>query len=487
MIIGIADPFGILMPGEIFAQFSTPLTDENNLPVTTLAPRKVIVARHPSLIPSDMQAFKAVWRPQFRDYYDVIIFSSRGHEPGASKLQGGDYDGDIFWVCFSTLLTRHFSNAIVPMCRPGPEYFGIEEDRRTVGKIMGSEHCVSTFLHTSLKFRGESQMLGQTTKHFERLAYTVRDLHNPGVQIMASMHHLLIDSNKSGFRYNETTFRKFVAGEPSIQPKKLPSKTAYEAGMEAGIKSSQGDLQVGAKQPAILEHSVDIIFYAVIIPALKGIWKNLFAELTFPRYTETGFKEFLDYAASSHDNQLQAILKSLDKELWGIHTAWNHGMTKKDSAARAEAIERCHARFLAYEPSAAALPGVQAWLRSRLPGEPPSWLLIKAARLYELIHVKPRTNFMFHIAGRQLAYLRAMSLKDTETTIAPIFSLLKPGKVSPVPLSSQAPTNGTNLLAELAERTENELSDVVAEHSADSIDDDDFYSTCAFMYDDGED
>jgi hypothetical protein len=112
--------------------------------------------------------------------------------------------------------------------------------------------------------------------------------------------------------------------------------------------------------------------------------------------------------------------------------------------------------------------------------------LTKAARLYELIHVKSRTNFMFHIAGRQLAYLRAMSLKDTETTIAPIFSLLKPGKVSAMPPSTQAPTSSTNVLADLAERTENELNDIVAEHSAASVDDDDFYSTCAFMYDDEE-
>ena len=96
----------------------------------------------------------------------------------------------MFWVCFSTILTRYFSNAAVPHQRPGPDYFGITVDRRTVDRVMGPQHSVSSFLHTSLKFRGEVQMLGQTTKHFERLAYTVGDLHDPGVQILASMHHL---------------------------------------------------------------------------------------------------------------------------------------------------------------------------------------------------------------------------------------------------------------------------------------------------------
>ena len=75
MILGIADPFGILEPGEVFVQFSSPMTDEHNLPVTSLEGKKLIVARHPSLIPSDMQAFKAVFRQEFRDFCKLSVLN----------------------------------------------------------------------------------------------------------------------------------------------------------------------------------------------------------------------------------------------------------------------------------------------------------------------------------------------------------------------------------------------------------------------------
>ena len=71
-----------------------------------------------------------------------------------------------------------------------------------------------------------------------------------------------------------------------------------------------------------------------------------------------------------------------------------------------------------------------------------------------------------------------MSLSDTETTIASLFSLLKPGKVSATgPSSTQrrdTTLSGTAFATALGQ-TEGRTEDI--------DDDDDFYSTCAVMYD----
>lgn len=35
-----------------------------------------------------------MFKPELSNIHDVVVFPSRGQMPLASKLQGGDYDGD---------------------------------------------------------------------------------------------------------------------------------------------------------------------------------------------------------------------------------------------------------------------------------------------------------------------------------------------------------------------------------------------------------
>ena len=85
MILGIADPFRVLEPGEVFVQFLVPLFNEQNSPITSLEGKKVIVARHPSLVPSDMQAFDAVWRREFRDFRKSLQLLQLSHARDACQ------------------------------------------------------------------------------------------------------------------------------------------------------------------------------------------------------------------------------------------------------------------------------------------------------------------------------------------------------------------------------------------------------------------
>jgi RNA dependent RNA polymerase len=96
IVIGIADPLKLLQPGEIFLSFSHgfPIGEDR---VDHLS-GEVLVSRHPAMRRSDIQKVRAVYIPELFYLTDVVIFPSTGAFPLASKLSGGDYDGDGFWV-----------------------------------------------------------------------------------------------------------------------------------------------------------------------------------------------------------------------------------------------------------------------------------------------------------------------------------------------------------------------------------------------------
>jgi RNA dependent RNA polymerase len=96
-LIGVADPTGALKPGEVFISFSNGFAvDQHMYPF--LHDRDVLVARYPAVRPSDMQKVRCVFLQELSHLTDVIVFPSTGCIPLASKLAGGDYDGDKFWV-----------------------------------------------------------------------------------------------------------------------------------------------------------------------------------------------------------------------------------------------------------------------------------------------------------------------------------------------------------------------------------------------------
>jgi hypothetical protein len=46
-----------------------------------------------------MQKVRAVYKEELSHLTDVVVFPSKGCVPLAHKLQGGNYDGDTFWLC----------------------------------------------------------------------------------------------------------------------------------------------------------------------------------------------------------------------------------------------------------------------------------------------------------------------------------------------------------------------------------------------------
>ncbi|KAF1922469.1 uncharacterized protein M421DRAFT_10520 [Didymella exigua CBS 183.55] len=164
-LYGVADPIGVLRPGEVYIQFSSSfvddVTDERYL---NLKGHNLLVARQPAIRNSDIQKVRATGHPKPSHLVDVVVLPSKGQFPLAGKLQGGDYDGDIFWLCWEDRLVEPFRNAPAPVKSPVPEQYGIkavgegssrrgkQSEREAVregssrrGKQSEREACVSLF------------------------------------------------------------------------------------------------------------------------------------------------------------------------------------------------------------------------------------------------------------------------------------------------------------------------------------------------------
>ncbi|XP_065565355.1 uncharacterized protein LOC136030361 [Artemia franciscana] len=101
LVLGVSDPFHILGQEEVFLQIQRD-EDENSSVVDGL----VIIYRNPCLHPGDVRSVRAVNKPEFRNYKNVLIFpaSSSCKYSLSTACSGGDLDGDLFSVVWNPKL-----------------------------------------------------------------------------------------------------------------------------------------------------------------------------------------------------------------------------------------------------------------------------------------------------------------------------------------------------------------------------------------------
>lgn len=226
MLFGLADTKGVLKPGEIHLVLSQPLEDEvTKERFHTFAEKDVLVARDPTIRGSDIQKVHCIDHPDLRHLKDVVIFPSTGQIPLAAKLQGGDYDGDKFWVCADERLVAPFKNAPVLEQR-GIDFFGIEQEKRTLGEIVkpedfGTDEHAKAFLRIVLPIACLEKPVGFVTNYCNDLSYARHRgkwLWDDDVTMIADLHDLVVDAAKNVYLFDKTKFEKF------LKLHKLPSK-----------------------------------------------------------------------------------------------------------------------------------------------------------------------------------------------------------------------------------------------------------------------
>jgi hypothetical protein len=214
----IADPFGCLEPNEIHVGFSERWNDlENNFSENELNGVEVLVGRSPALLPSDIQRTKAVFRDQLRHFKDVAVFSTKGDVPLADLLSGGDYDGDVIWLCWNGKIVQHFVNADPPAkcARPDIE-FGMKNKSVELSEIFCANPNTPTaseidhFFRNCFTFNLNQSFLGKCSVEHERVVYDEGSLSDPRAIKLATLAGYLVDSNKQGYLLTEDAWHKLL-------------------------------------------------------------------------------------------------------------------------------------------------------------------------------------------------------------------------------------------------------------------------------------
>ncbi|KAJ7498829.1 RNA dependent RNA polymerase-domain-containing protein [Mycena latifolia] len=117
----VPDELDVLEPGEFFLKSSRhDFQTRDGLPTDILL-GDALITRHPCKLPTDVQKWKGVDRPELRNFTNVIVLSVKGPRRAADYLSGGDYDGDKGLVIWQPELVDPFVNAPLHFSEEPPE------------------------------------------------------------------------------------------------------------------------------------------------------------------------------------------------------------------------------------------------------------------------------------------------------------------------------------------------------------------------------
>jgi hypothetical protein len=430
-LLGLADPLGVLQPGEVHVHFSSPFLDEfDRKTYRNLTGEDVLVARQPACRRSDIQKMKAVSHPKLSHLVDVIVFPSVGEYPAAGKLQGGDYDGDTFWTCWDPILVTPFRNAPAPMKALDPSKYGIKKDTRKLNEIM-NPHDLSTvdnFLRKALDFRTAPSLLGKATVFAEKVAYKQNRIHSDELSALYDVHDLLVDAPKQAFKYDDKAFNDLVrfrlkCGKPGIP--------AYKQAMEASAKlKSMGEEEKDGLNS--LKHNprniLDFLYFDVVKKHNRATRKAL--EDALPKEFEDDPELQLPFIQlRDNDSTLNRELDSLLVKIVKIVQNWNRSLGDKTELSPDRyntLMDNCYTAFRALLPSPENVthPQIAPLVFQYLgPKHPTLWENIRASALYTTYPKKHA--FVWHMAGRELARLKAAADADTYNVVPGVFADLK--------------------------------------------------------------
>ncbi|KZM24659.1 uncharacterized protein EKO05_0007083 [Ascochyta rabiei] len=458
-LFGIADPIGVLQPGEIHVRFSTPFVDEmTGETYSSLKCHDILVARQPACRRSDIQKVRAIDHPDLSHLIDVVVFPSRGRYPLAGKLQGGDYDGDNFWLCWEDKLVRPFKNAPAPVESPDPACYGIRQDKRKLSDVMNPQDVsnVDGFLRESFLFRVNKSLLGTATVFLENHAYYKNKIHSYELDRICDMHDLLVDAPKQGYIFTNADFELYIQKTLRLKfPLPLP---AYKAAMEKRKNTKEmGDMDKILKEPGEHEKNnvIDYLYFEVLrahnVATMRKIQDILSTatgadpDLLHPR------RRLDDYKDKTIDEELRRTQEEVDK----IYQSWRNGLrTGHTTEEYARLVEDCHRRFLAIKPQNTDHPLIRPWVECyRVPGQC-LWDTLRAATLYAKLTQPKASTFVFMMAGNELTRLKADCSPQTRAMVANIRANMKP---KPIKALANA-DNDDEDESELASLIEGEVS-----------------------------
>ncbi|SCZ89911.1 BZ3500_MvSof-1268-A1-R1_Chr9g10639 [Microbotryum saponariae] len=223
----VADHLGLLNEGEIFFQASEAI--QNGSRFSNVVAGDVLVTRPPAIQPCDVQKFKAVFYPEFRNVYDLIILPSKGKRAACSVLSGGDYDGKsrikplvtgdkLLIITDPTIVEAFDASKADPSFADPPfrdaEFFAV--DRRKVSNSVlplinqANSNGLSRMLISGLF---QDARFGQLSKLHTKLAYSL-GLDHPKTRLFGHLFARALDGRKQGLSLNDRYWPKIQAQLP---------------------------------------------------------------------------------------------------------------------------------------------------------------------------------------------------------------------------------------------------------------------------------
>ncbi|KAG8529683.1 uncharacterized protein KY384_005164 [Bacidia gigantensis] len=425
----IADPLAVLEENEIHLCFSSPFPNAKS-GLNDLDDLDVLVSRSPAYLPSDVQKVHAVFKPELRSCRDVIVFSSKGETSLASKLSGGDYDGDKCWICWDSRLVEPFHNAEVPAPTP-LEVFGIEKDSKSVADFLDNRQQFTTnFITHGFEFNLQPSLLGTCSNYHQSLCYQRKCINSPEAIEIANLLGLLVDSGKGGFIFSEAKWSQYLKSKGL---KKTLKRPAYKS------------LDPANSNKHFIDHLMFTVARKASEDALKTFDQKFSNAHTRDQDLLAAYEERIE--DSKDEAGFSDTLRHVGNELELIMDTWKRNTRLKDSdkqklGAPAEdtgerfraAVISCRQMFCDIAPIPpdsiiSFSPTIQNWAREHARGQSLDWPYLKALIAFKRFH---QTNMIWHIAGLELAEIKARSkgIGTYRTTVNDIASGLKvSGKV----------------------------------------------------------
>ncbi|KAI9845512.1 MAG: hypothetical protein M1837_004851 [Sclerophora amabilis] len=392
----VPDPAGVLDEREIQLCFYKPFKDSNSLFETDmLHDIDVLVSRNPAHCPWDIQKVRAVFKPELRQYKDVIVFSTKGSTPLASVLSGGDYDGDEAWVCWEPRIVHNFQN-VAPTAPKGPEYFGITRETHKLHDL-----SLSDFLTRSFKFNMQPNLLGVCTKYFDKLVYHQRSIAKPAPILVGTLLGHLVDQSKQGYNFPNEAWESFLA--------KL--RKAGQLGQEK--LSEPAYLENGRLKPT--EHILDQLILVTGTRVIEREFTALYNDTRIEVKKDPDLLRMWRQVLETHENvdgskEVMEVLRTVIVENRKI---FGEGPPRDDKETEGEysfnhRMEEMHARFNRIMPPASDHPVVQNWREGvARRGDFSDWALIKASEAYRSWG---HTKVVWWVVGKQLGQLKAEAM-----------------------------------------------------------------------------
>jgi hypothetical protein len=433
-LYGIADPLGVLQPGEVHVQFSARFTDEvTEESYLHLRNMNILVARLPACRRSDIQKVRTIVHPDLSHLIDVVVFPSKGQYPLAGKLQGGDYDGDLFWLCWEPLLVDPFLNAPAPMQSLEPSTYNIRTDKRCLREVMKSEDLqpVDAFLKEAFAFRLDDSLLGRATTLLEKKTYRDNEIQSETLDQLCDLHDLLVDAPKQGYKFTHEDFELFKRETLRLHyPLKQP---AYKAAMDDCLKAKDVDEVEKLRQKdykhkpqRILDYLYFDVFRAHNTKTIKQI-NELFVD------TDEVDKTLLSPYSHLVRKELPAIdneIRSLKNQLALLFGRWSSGFHKSTTTEQKNAhAEDCYQAYHAIQPDQPDHADIKPWLEPYCGPDNLTWKFIKASTLYAKYPYPKRADFVFKMAGMELTELKARGFPRSRLVIAGIHANMKPKRI----------------------------------------------------------